>query len=261
MDRRTVLAFVLIGLILVLMPYYMRWVYGDKYDTIQVDPVEQFERVEPGTRTRASSVPVGEREKVSPEILTADKSALKFADSDAAPAFVPKEILVDTEHFQAVLSSRGGVITSWKLKSYFTKAGDWLELLPSGGYGLSVSVGLESLDLLEFVPSDTRLTLSGSEQADLILRAETAYGIVEKRVRFQGDRYHFQLMVSVAGLPREADIGVRWHGALADTEELGRPAGGFYEDNYEYVVTYAGGEVEIWDLARIQDDEEPPSSS
>ena len=258
MDRRTVLAFVLIGLILVLMPYYMRWIYGDNYQT-QDAPFEEVTRSTPettpdvDTRTprdsNASSLPTDPSSQSNTSLTTATPT----------PDFQPQDILIDTERYQAVISTQGGVIKSWKLKHHLTKGGEWLELIPPDEYGLGVSIQDQSLDNLEFKTSTTGFGLVGDRQDELILTASSSFGPVVKRIRFQGNRYHIQFAVSVENLPRDADMSIRWNGALADTEDTKEETGGFYEASYEQVVTYAGGEVETWDLARIQDDEEPPS--
>jgi YidC/Oxa1 family membrane protein insertase len=260
MDRRTVLAFVLIGLILVLMPYYMRWIYGDDYDKPQFVSDEMVEEAldSNGASSPAPRLPRGERTSTETPV-SQEKAIADAPNAGASLNFTPEEIVVDTERFQATLSTRGGLITSWKLKSHLTKAGEWLELLPDEGRGLGLSIQDQSLNDLEFRASQKYLQIFGDRQDELILRAECSFGVVEKRMRFQGNRYHIQLAVSVENLPRDADLSLGWHGSLADTEETSGESGGFYAANYEQVVTYAGGEVEVWDLGRIQDDEEPPS--
>ncbi|MBT3602582.1 MAG: membrane protein insertase YidC [Candidatus Latescibacteria bacterium] len=260
MDRRTVLAFALIGLILVLMPYYMRWIYGDSYEESQfvTDDVQTLPPDIPSSQNRQTDPTRSSELKAAPQIdNTASSSDQTLPVANLS--FEPKDIVVDTERFQATISTKGGLITSWKLKTYLTRSGEWLELISDGGHGLGTSIQDFSLDNLEFRTSDTRLELLGDRQEELVLRANSSHGVVEKRMRFQGNRYHIQLSVSVDNLPRDADLSVQWKGSLADTEETAGEAGGFYATNYEQVVTYAGGEVEIWDFDRIQDVEEPPS--
>jgi YidC/Oxa1 family membrane protein insertase len=259
MDRRTVLAFALIGLILVLMPYYMRWIYGDNYDQLQSVP-EEVQELPSQTKPLRPSQSQRSQSATQPTQIDNDLSQSSTTSvSGQSINFEPQDIVIDTERFQATLSTMGGVITSWKLKDHLTRSGEWLELMGPDKHGLGVSIQNETQDHLEFKASENRLQLFGDQQEELVLRANSAFGIIEKRIRFQGNRYHMKLSVSVGNLPRDADISVRWNGALADTEETAGESGGFYEANYEQVVTYAGGEVEVWDLARIQEDEEPPS--
>jgi YidC/Oxa1 family membrane protein insertase len=133
MDRRTVLAFVLIGLILVLMPYYMRFIYGDDYQDSQFVS-EDVSELSPATNPRGSSTPTAtpsNRSNRSTQSSQLDNASLPSTSSEPALSlnFEPQDILVDTERFQATLSTRGGLITSWKLKSHLTKSGEWLELI------------------------------------------------------------------------------------------------------------------------------------
>ena len=259
MDRRTVLAFALIGLILVLMPYYMRWIYGDNYDKLQ-SVSEEVQQLPSETKSvRSSETPTSQNLARSTQIDNNVSQSSTASESSRPISFEPQNIIIDTERFQATLSTLGGVITSWKLKDHLTRSGEWLELISQDNHGLGVSIHHEPQDHLEFQSSHSRLELIGERQEALVLRANSAFGLIEKRILFQGNRYHMKLSVSVENLPRDADISIRWNGALADTEETTGESGGFYEANYEQVVTYAGGEVEVWDLARIQDDEEPPS--
>lgn len=262
MDRRTVLAFALIGLILVLMPYYMRWIYGDNYDS----PQSSYEEITPTAselEQTDSSNPSDRMDQpgksTSSQMSEVTENASTETSTTSSPNFEAQDIVIDTERFQATISTQGGVITSWKLKSHLTKAGEWLELVPHGKHGLGVSIGDQSLDQLEFVSSLSRLELLGGDQGEVVLTAQTEFGPIEKRIKFQGNRYHSQLVVTARDLPRDADLAIQWNGALAETEENAGQNGGFYAANYEQVVTYAGGEVEVWDLDRINDDEEPPS--
>ncbi|MCZ6634318.1 MAG: membrane protein insertase YidC [bacterium] len=259
MDRRTVTAFVLIGLIIVLMPYYMRWIQGE--------PIRPFEPVEfesppieqPGSysRTPTPSSEIAERPDPSSSLpsLSAPTPSAKLDSL----SFVPQDVIVDTDVFQAVFSTQGGRIVSWKLKTYLDSSGDWLELIGPSSAGLGVSLLDQSLDHLEFIPNTNRLELQGTRQDELVFTGTTSWGTVHKRFRFQGDRYRLEMTISTVGLPRNEKLGLKWDGGLANTEDAWNSESGLYQVEYDQVVTYAGGEVENWTMERINGEEKPPS--
>ena len=263
MDRRTVLAFALIGLILVLMPYYMQFVQGDRPQTPSEFVSPPNEETPPIQPDRA---PVSE----SPSRL--DRSDLPQAEPQVSAVpppsagsisgssdFQARDVTIDTDLYRAVISTRGAVVISWKLKTYFDLNGDWLELIGHDGAGLGVSAAGASLNHIEFTPDQIHLELAGYSRDLIIFRGQSARGSVEKRLEFQGNRYRVQVTLAAQGLTREDRLGITWSGSLADTENERGSSGGFYGGNYEQIVTYMGGEVEIWDTSRLQEDETPPS--
>ena len=253
MDRRTVIAFALIGLILILMPYYMQLLQDDKPQPS--NPIEKSvpRQTEPAQIT-----------DISPERQPAQQPEIQPPLSqDERPAstasFRKRDIVIDTELYRAVISTRGGVITSWQLKSYFDHNSNWLELIAQNGTGLGAAMAGESLNNLEFIPDRDRLEIYGNTQDQIAFRAQSPRGVVEKRFRFQGNRYRVQVSVIAEGLARDDKLGITWDGSLADTENKRGTSESFYEGAYEQIVTYLGGEVETWDTDRLQDEETPPS--
>jgi len=261
MDRRTVLAFALIGLILVLMPYYMQFVQGDRPQTpVELTPslIEESGPVQ-ADRSRA---PEPSEQMDRPQIAQTETPISTDPSHKVSPApraeFLVRDVIVDTDLYRAVISTRGGVITSWRLKNYLDLDGNWLELIGHDGAGLGASVAGASLNDIEFVPDREQLGLVGDTRELIIFRGQSAWGSVVKRLEFQGNRYRVEVGVHAEGLTREDRVGITWDGGLADTENQGGISGGFYAGNYEQIVTYLGGEVEIWDIGRLQEDETPP---
>ena len=85
-------------------------------DTAPIVPrvTEPTARVEPVT----DSILKAEGEAAAPEVLVGDTEA--------------RDILVETELVQAVFSTRGARLTSWRLNTYLDAAGEPLELVPQG---------------------------------------------------------------------------------------------------------------------------------
>ncbi len=255
MDRRTVLAFALIGLILILMPYYMEIFQGDKPQPR--DPVEKPapRQIDPPQITDTPSEPQPTQQPEPQSTPIQDKSPA----STSISTFQPRDIVIDAELYSAIISTRGGVITSWQLKSYFDRNGNWLELIAPNSAGLGATVGSESLNGLEFTSDRDRLEIYGDTQDLIVFRAQSPRGLVEKRFRFQGNRYRIHVSVITEGLVQDDKLGITWDGSLADTENKRGTSESFYEGVYEQIVTYMGGEVETWDTDRLQENETPPS--
>lgn len=254
MDRRTVLAFVLIGLIIILTPYYFKWLSGDRLPP----PQDQWEGPDETRRTAppASQAPPSitrppAREKPSPP----SGQAPPETSAHPTPAdFTPEQVLVETDRYVATFTTRGGRLTSLKLRDYRHQNGDWLELIRPGSAGLGLSLDTGSLDEFEFEPNRSDLSLHGPQQGELVFRARPNGVWVEKRFRFQGNRYRIDMELAVSGAQQGAKLGVGWSGGLADTE-----ANPQEDIVYAMAVTRVGGEVETWDAPDLGPEVTPPS--
>ena len=173
MDKRTILAFVLIGLIIILYPHYMEWIIGDP------PPVSPPERIPAESlRTppsRPQEPPVRQREIRQPEIAreTLDDVSTGERRGQVTPGeFIPQDVVIETDLFTATFSTRGGVLTRLRLKAYEHPDGGQLDLIAPGSAALGLSLAGESLDAYEFSTDTPRLTLVGAEQAELIFTGQ-----------------------------------------------------------------------------------------
>ena len=249
MDKRTISAFILIGLIIILYPHYMEWITGEPTPISPPEsiPAESFRTPRPAPPEPPIRQPEIEREAF-PGVST-DLQVSRTASRE----FTPQDVTVETDLFTATFSTRGGVLNRLQLKAYEHPDGGQLDLIAFGSTALGLSLAGESLDAYEFATDTPRLTLIGTEQAELIFRAQLGQRVVEKRLRFQGNRYRLDMALAVSGLQPEEKLGVDWSGSLADTENSP-------EENAAYmaVVTRSGGEVETWNVADLGPDADPP---
>ena len=190
MDKRTILAFILIGLIIILYPHYMEWIMGDP------PPVPPPERIPSESLRTPPSPPrepaVRQREVRQPEIVreTSDDVSTGQRRGPATPGeFIPQDVVIETDLFTATFSTRGAVLTRLRLKAYEHPDGGQLDLIAPGSSALGLSLAGESLDPYEFSTHTPGLTLVGAEQAELIFRGRVGTRTIEKRIRFQGNRY------------------------------------------------------------------------
>ncbi len=256
MDKRTIMAFIVIGVIIFLTPHYMRWLTGEPPETPKVltEPVDR--RMEPGppppARAETPSFAAAPERPARAELV--QKGVRE-------PAATPSEVsgqlvVVETELYRATWTTRGARLVSYVFKEYRDRYGDPLELMGPGSAGLGLSLDGVDLSELDFKPDPDQipLFLEGSDQADLTFRATTDVGTIEKRIRFQGDRYRFDMSLSGAALDRAQRYGVSWAGGLADTE--GNP---LENATYTNLVTRVGGEVETWEASDLGPETTPPS--
>ena len=254
MDKRTILAFIVIGVIIFLTPHYMRWLTGAPPERPEVvtEPADRRAEPRPPPPARAERATIAEAP--APEAHAVPEPAQEPA---ATPGQAPeRSVVVETDLYRATWTSRGARLVSFELKNYQDRYGSPLELLGAGSVGLGIS--LDGLDLSEYEfrpePDGEPVFLEGSEQAELRFVATTEAGDIEKRIRFQGDRYRFDIALLGSALGRAERCGLIWAGGLADTE--GNP---MENAAYANLVTRVGGEVETWDASDLGPEATPPS--
>jgi YidC/Oxa1 family membrane protein insertase len=137
-----------------------------------------------------------------------------------------KSVRVKTPLQEIQLSGQGGTITSLKLVRYEGPDEGAVELIPDGGRALSVSLGIgsERIQTGSWVFSADRdsLVLGSDEQGAVRLTAGGNGLFIEKTYVFYGDRYDFELGVSMSGVPVRGLGGsyrIEWGSGLAVTEE------------------------------------------
>lgn len=252
MDKRTLLAFGLIGIIIFLMPHYFR--------LINPTPVEdpfllEEEMVTPdAVQQQTPTAPPANLEAPATAITAIPEQTASTSAPTATAAFDARDILVETDLYVATISTRGGLITSWRLKEYFDEFGETLELIGPGRGGLTSKLTGRSLDDLEFVPSTEAIYIQGDDQAELTLVTNVDGNRFAKRILFQGNRYRTELALEADGLSAQDWVSVGWDGALADTEG-GTEQGGMYAMATDLIVTLAGEEVEDWTVETINDED------
>ena len=250
MDKRTLLAFGLIGIIIWLMPYYFRWINPAVEDPFLNEPTETIRPAE-----RSETLVPADDTQGSPSASIPKAAAPQGEPTQsAATAFEARNIIVETDQYIATISTRGGLITSWRLKDYFDQNGQELELVGEGRGGLITELSGTSLDDLEFAPSVQSLFLQGDDQAELTLTTEFGSNRFTKRLLFQGNRYRAELSVSAEGLTAQDWISVGWDGGIADTEG-GTTQGGMYAAYTDMVVTLTGEEVYDWTVDAINEED------
>jgi len=230
MDKNSLIALVLIGLILVGWSLLMKKNAGPR----QAVPIAQEE-----VQDSADMIP--EPQPVPPMGIEQKESYQKIQRTAPQTGLDQNvEIIkLENELFRGLLSSRdGGSIISWKLKNYLGRDGEWVEMVTDSVRGnLSIAAGL-NLDQAEFqVVYDTL----GEEKVYRFITKLDFGGSVEKVFKIVPGSYDVQMGIRFSGLDysriRER-YSVQWTSGLLPTENR-------IKDDMMYYQAYAlqGGEL------------------
>lgn len=207
MDKRTVLAFILIGALLVFTQtdYYKEKVLG-------------LEKVEPTYEQQMPS-----EEEVVEDVQPVEKpdddmeSTLVIPAGDDVPSQIEsklptgsgEDIEIYTSKYKAVFSTKGAAVKKWELYDYFygTESEIPVQLIKDDGYGnLAVKFAVDEDTLMthDFLFSADRKTVQLSESnTEAKIRFELDLGDRKKLVKtytFYNDTYHFDLDVELINL-------------------------------------------------------------
>ena len=181
MDKRTIIALLVIGLIIVLYPYYIQLINGGKV----VTPLKKIETVSPETTAVAEKKAEGVPQPVS--------------EITIAPSTVPeKKVFVENSLYKGIFSTKGGVLTSLTFKKFNSSKGSQIEIIPQDTiFPLDIYFPDINLDLkqLDFSVDKETLFISRSHPADSFTFSYSdgkGLSIVKRFVFFEG-RYDFQL--------------------------------------------------------------------
>jgi YidC/Oxa1 family membrane protein insertase len=137
-----------------------------------------------------------------------------------------KRITVASPLYELTLSSRGAEIVSAKMLRYAT-VGKPVELIPNGeswsgrrmlAASLKSETGTLPLDGVVFdvsaeggeLSDGARVVLSGDKPVDVVFRAQTAAGTIERSYRFHGDRYDFETGIRASEAVLAGAQNVAW---------------------------------------------------
>jgi YidC/Oxa1 family membrane protein insertase len=210
MDKKTIIAFLMIGLIIFLWPVYMEKVVGVK----QAPPKP--------AASPAEETPGGV--PVSAAVSTPSEPP-RFSTplTESTPA---ETLVVQTDLYEARLSTAGGgTPVSWKLKRFQDADNQWVELIPdsaAGNLGLVFDTGSDPSQTVFRVALDQTGTEQGVLNRRILLTADfTDIGRVEKEFTFSDGTYDVKLEVRFTFSNRSAirdHYLLRWENGLLPTE-------------------------------------------
>ncbi len=237
-DKRTLLAFLLVGLIFLVMPYYYEWmgltpppaeesvgaperatdaeqeIGGDGRRASRTQASETTQLSEPETsrvRERGSQ----ERPHTSDEVEPI---------SAVAPA-VERRVVIGSSQHRLEFSTRGGALVGAQLLDYHRPDGRLVDLIPPGGQGLRLSLRSESGDRivrlqdLHFEPSTDSVWAMDGGTVSLTLRADLGDGrSIDKKIVVTDGEYAVRLEHRFRGITDESIAFMHWDGGIALAE-------------------------------------------
>jgi YidC/Oxa1 family membrane protein insertase len=242
MDRNTVLAIILIGVILLLMGPYYKWVSGDqekaatvKIDTVYTETLKKEQEIEKTAKIEDSI----------PESKAAEEEQILSQEDETF-------ITIETEDIKATISNRGGgSIVNWYLKKYdawektpvaiideHLNNGIVIDFLTTDGDRINLSKYNFKLE----EPAQSNIELREDETHTLVYTLSLKDNAIEKKLVFYGTGHHFdmQFRQKQAGqLLQRDEYSLEWVNGLPSNERN-------REDDYSYSEAYVslGGEPE-----------------
>ncbi|MGH7495453.1 MAG: membrane protein insertase YidC [bacterium] len=218
-DKKTILAFVLIGLILVLVntDFYQRLVYGDLKSIAKTTATAQ---AAPDSSRRLEHHGLSEPSAL---VSTPGKPA---NDSLAAEKSKEREIVVETPLYRATFSTLGGNLRQWTVKKYTEHNKRPVDLIHPGADNLSILLPAaeDTLDLglLNFECTGSSANLPAGGQQVLTFERQVSSNVrVRKSYRLSADSYVFGLSIEVSNI-REVVEGyhyvLTWPAGLNSSE-------------------------------------------
>lgn len=242
MDRRTLLAFILIGLILVLYPLYVDLITGGKKRTLP----ERKDRVEYDTTSAVIDTFPGEE--------TAEREvAFPFVEDTSLEE---KKVLVETDLYEAEFTTRGGNLVSFILKKYKYSDDSNIQLVPKNRFeALNIEfpdAGIDFSNLVFQVEKENVFVNEINLKDSLVFIHKTFDGVLfKKSFIFYHNKYHIDLEFESSGLDMGRHYLLSWKPGLQVTEK------NFREDLSHFKAYAKMGD----EIAKIDKFRQPKGSS
>jgi len=246
------------------MPYYQRWILGDK---VMKTPVEQVDTLST-TATQEDTATLYEQYNAALEKETAASnesvvteetpSAIKKIVQEAPEV---KEIYIENKFIRAKISTQNGANpTLWELKKYDYYQGGKVNLIYKNSLDVEITnrdgkiIKLSDFNLYSSELNPDKIILDKKNPtADLEFYLPLGNGRIVKRMRFYYDQYAADVIVYFDNL-RDYVINRRyffnWNNGLPSTEEN-------VKEDFSYARAYAymAGELEDLDVSKEKSEE------
>ncbi len=258
MDKRTIIGIALIVVITLLMPFYQRWIGGDKKPVIT-------KQVPPDTvsSTPDIEVPAQVKEMVTPEIIQPD-STLKSSQifTEIVESSEEKTIEIETEYARMIWNNQNGANPIvWDLKKYEHHSGNPVNLIDGNRMKLGfLNVNGREINLNEFgwfsnyVNGKKVYLDEKNPYFSMEFSLPIQDGKITKTVRFLYNQYAFEVIIRFQNLDnyiinRRYFFG--WENGLPPTEINIKD-----DMNYSRAYTYLAEELVNIDASSKYDEED-----
>ncbi|RCK77531.1 MAG: Inner membrane protein translocase component YidC, long form [Ignavibacteriae bacterium] len=246
MDRNSVIGFILIGIIL------MIWMW---YNTPHTPP-QQVQNIDTIQQEKiAEKIP--EQAPVQEEIVSSQKDSLgkyfsKFATGEE------KIAIIETDHYTAEITTKGGLIRKWELKEYktwdkkhpvqlvdFDKGGDFSVLFNSSDGRL---INTKNLYFSGNITNWQRIKLEKDSSYKITFILDIGNGAkLEKLLTFKNKKYSIDVeykLIKMEPIIANFEYQVTWENGLRYAEH-----NSVDESKNAHAFAYAGGELTTLDAS------------
>jgi YidC/Oxa1 family membrane protein insertase len=217
MELRLLLAFILMGVVLFVTPYFYKTVAPPVKKTAPAAAKTETPAVAPGP---GPTVPPAESQEAAPEIGNETTPT-----APAVAAQKDESAIIDTDLFRITFSNRGGVVKSWLLKKHTAHSGNPLELVNTASkadppFALYFPGQKPSVDLNQALYQAT------TDPDGLGIRFDYSNGrvVARKSLRFQKSSYLVDVSTEVSAGGKPIPEQIEWRGGFGDVA-VANPAG------------------------------------
>ncbi len=210
MDRKTILAFILIGIVLVFYPLYVDLITGGKKKALP-----------------------GKKEGLVPDTTLAAKDTLpkqEIIEREETPAFLEdtlleeKVIKVETDLYQAFFTTRGGNLSRFILKEYKYADDGNIQLIPQNRFNaLNIEFPEKEVDFsnLVFQVDKESIFVNQTNLRDSVIftRRDEDGALFKKVFIFYQNKYHIDLEFESSGFDLGRRYLLSWNPGLQVTEK------------------------------------------
>ncbi|MFH0764862.1 MAG: membrane protein insertase YidC [Calditrichota bacterium] len=129
MDKRTIIAFVIIGVIIIFWNDYYRWIYPPPPPGLRTETVDSLSSPAPVPPSTVKTSP-GFIDRAAPGNVSSPETSPLTSYADNLLEIKEQKVTVETEDYRAVLSSKGARLLSFVLKPSRRYLKKEIELLP-----------------------------------------------------------------------------------------------------------------------------------
>ena len=258
MDKNTKIAFFLIALVVILMPYFS----GNDENYVPIKDNAKTEKVNESSETNSNNLSdkfLDDKKNdmsylSSPKTssMSEEKEEIEVKDStkidQKAIQFEEKLITVETDLYVAKFSTKNAVLKSWKLKKYnFIESEENIELIIEGSDPLFTRIKLQNGSYFPDMVADVNfnnisLGSSGTNSEILIFSFKDGVGniLLTKEYVFYNDKYSFDVEIDQTNIfdkISESGMTIEWKDGLNYTE-ISKDGKSFNREDYYAEVYY-----------------------
>jgi YidC/Oxa1 family membrane protein insertase len=257
MDKRSILAIVLITVVILILPYYYNLIYDEPVYRETEEPLVKEKIIEDPVTTEQDIASTPKPEEI-PDVKNLESE--EATDTPKSMATEAAEIFysdIKTPLILAKISSKGGgMFEHWYLNQYETWEGNSAKIIDYAIQQNGIDLTFTTITGERVNLSNYQFELEGSVPEIIELGSEDSFTFryylelesvkIQKNITVYGNSYHIDLDLTVLGaksLLLNDDYEISWINGLPSNEKN-------ISEEYTYSESYAsmGGELESFDI-------------